>query len=80
MLRMQNAVHAAEVNLNQVRNDRMILEARVKKLRPDSIDPDLLDEEARKQLDVAKPNDMVIIVAPQQNPDAQQQMLQRSKP
>lgn len=80
MLRMQNEVHRSEHNLAQVRNDRVTLEQRVKRMRPDGIDPDLLDEQARKQLDVAKPNEMVIIVAPQQNHAAPQQMLQRSKP
>ncbi|MGB4101212.1 MAG: septum formation initiator family protein [Alphaproteobacteria bacterium] len=80
MLRMQNEVHHSEHRLAQVRNERMTLEARVKRMRPDGIDPDLLDEQARKQLDVARPNEMVIIVAPQQNDGAKQQMLQRTKP
>jgi cell division protein FtsB len=35
-------------------------EARVKLLRPDSIDPDMLDEMARYMLSLAKPNEVII--------------------
>jgi len=35
------------------------LEAKVTLLRPDSIDPDLLDELARGKLELAKPSDVV---------------------
>lgn len=61
MLRLRNEQHNAEENLAQTRKERTALEARVKHLRPDSIDADLLDEEARRQLNMAKPNDLVVI-------------------
>ncbi|WP_395687847.1 septum formation initiator family protein [Aestuariivirga sp.] len=39
--------------------DRQRLEQRVALLRPESIDPDLLDELARGMLELAKPSDVV---------------------
>ena len=38
------------------------LEHRVSLLRPDSIDPDMLDEQARSQLELAAPSDLVVFV------------------
>ena len=40
---------------------RSHLEHRVVLLRPDSIDPDILDEFARSQLDLAAPGDIVVL-------------------
>jgi cell division protein FtsB len=40
---------------------RLGLEHRVASLRPDSIDPDMLDEMARAQLELAAPNDIVVL-------------------
>ena len=39
---------------------REALEHKVTLLRPDSIDPDLLDEMARAKLDMVKPGDLVL--------------------
>jgi cell division protein FtsB len=39
-------------------------EARVKLLRPDSIDPDMLDELARDTLSLAKPNELIVRLKP----------------
>ena len=36
------------------------LERKVALLRPESIDPDMLDEMARKSLDLARPNELVV--------------------
>jgi cell division protein FtsB len=36
------------------------LESRVKLMRPESVDPDLLDELARASLDFSKPNDLIL--------------------
>ncbi len=39
---------------------RQAIEARVTLLRPESIDPDLLDELARKDLFLVKPTDVIV--------------------
>jgi cell division protein FtsB len=39
--------------------ERLRMENKVSLLRPDSIDPDLLDELARGQLELARPTDVV---------------------
>jgi cell division protein FtsB len=43
--------------------DRVKLENKVALLRPESIDPDLLDELARGNLELAKPTDVVAFTA-----------------
>ncbi len=44
--------------------ERMRLEARVALLRPDNLDPDLLDEEARRTLGFVRPDEVVILQTP----------------
>jgi cell division protein FtsB len=69
MLRLQQQVNTAETNLSQLQKDRQQLEHRVQLLRPDSLDPDLLDEKSRELLNYSKPGEIVIL-APPQKPDA----------
>lgn len=47
-----------------VQQQRVRLEHKVGLLRPESIDPDILDEMARSQLQMAKPGDLVIYTTP----------------
>ena len=47
--------------LAAIEEQRSHLEHRVVLLRPDSIDPDILDEFARAQLDLAAPGDIVVL-------------------
>ncbi|MGH6855767.1 MAG: FtsB family cell division protein [Aestuariivirga sp.] len=50
---------------------RLLRENKVALLRPESIDPDLLDELARAQLEMAAPGDVVVMEQseiPQENP------------
>ena len=47
-------------HLETIRGDHSILEARVAELRPDTIDPDLLDEMARKNLGFVSPDQIVV--------------------
>jgi len=54
---------ALEAQFDQLRSGREKLEKRVSLMRPDSIDPDMLDELARANLDFGKPGDLVIITA-----------------
>ncbi len=44
-----------------IEQERLRLENKVALLRPESIDPDLLDELARSQLGMAAPGDVVVI-------------------
>jgi cell division protein FtsB len=46
--------------LDQVRAERAAMEKKVALLRPQSLDPDMLDERARDLLNWAHPNDLVM--------------------
>ncbi len=48
--------------LDQVRAEREALERKVKRLRPESLDPDLIDELARRQLSFVGPLDVLILL------------------
>ena len=50
--------------LAKIQTERQRLEHRVSLLRPESIDPDILDEMARSQLQLAKPGDLIIYTTP----------------
>jgi cell division protein FtsB len=56
------ALRAERDGLVAVRND---LEHKVGLMRPESIDPDMLDEQARATLNLAHPNDIIIFRDPQ---------------
>jgi cell division protein FtsB len=49
---------------DEVRSRRMALDGRVALIRPESIDPDLLEELARVKLGFVRPGDVVIHTAP----------------
>jgi cell division protein FtsB len=57
----QEIDRAAET-LNDVRRTRKRLAHRVALLRPESLDPDLLEERARITLDVVGPNEFIVIL------------------
>ena len=46
-----------------LREQRIRQEAKVSLLRPESIDPDLLDEMARRNLEMARPGDVIAMTA-----------------
>ena len=50
--------------LAATRKQRSDFETRVALLRPESVDPDMLDEMARSTLDVAGPNDLIVLDSP----------------
>jgi cell division protein FtsB len=60
-LRLSNDIREAKEEAATVRLQREVLERRVSHLRPESLDRDLLDERARATLNVALPNEIVII-------------------
>jgi cell division protein FtsB len=59
-------LRTAKEFLSVVSAERAELEHRVSHMRPDHVDPDLLDTQARKTLDVVRP-DEIVIMAPQES-------------
>lgn len=53
-----------ETVLAVTESQRAKLDQRVQLMRPESVDPDMLDELARKTLDYALPNDLVLLNGP----------------
>jgi len=49
----------AKIELDQIRARRKALQAHVRLLRPDSLDADMLDEQARRMLGFARPDEVV---------------------
>lgn len=49
---------------SQVRAHRLALEAKTDRLRPDNLDPELLDQQARKVLGFVRRDEVVILLAP----------------
>jgi cell division protein FtsB len=63
-LRVTQQLRVAKENLAAVEADRTALDRRVAHLRSDHVDPDLLDAQIRKTLDVAAPDEIVILQPP----------------
>jgi cell division protein FtsB len=55
-------IAATQQQLATVRAERQTLEDKVRRLRPGSLDPDLIDELARRQLSLAGPLDIIILL------------------
>jgi cell division protein FtsB len=55
-------IEATERQLAAVRAERQELEDKIHRLRPDSLDPDLIDELARRRLSLAAPLDVIILL------------------
>lgn len=64
MLRLQNEVKTTDANLKKLQQEHKDLSQREQKMKPASMDPDLLDEEARKTLNYSKPNEIIILTPP----------------
>jgi cell division protein FtsB len=60
-LRLNHEIRTATANLEAVRAQRAALELRVSNLRPEHVDPDLLDERIRATLNLVSPDDIVIM-------------------
>ena len=60
-VRVAQELRLAKENLSAIAADRAALDHRVSDLRPDHVDPDLLDSQVRKTLEVASPDEIVII-------------------
>ena len=64
-LRITQESRLAKQNLTTIAAERAALEHRVSHMRPDHVDPDLLDAQVRKTLDVGVPNEIVIVQPPE---------------
>jgi cell division protein FtsB len=64
-LRITQELRLAKATLAVVDAGRAALDHRVSHMRPDHVDPDLLDTQIRKTLDVVSPNEIVIMQPPE---------------
>ena len=62
------ALEASRGELQALRTERAALESRVVRLRHDSLDPDLIDELARKELSFVEPLDVIILLESDDRP------------
>lgn len=60
-MRLQEQIELKQSALEQVREERLALEHRVRLLRPESVDPDLLEEQARSRLGLSGSDEVVIL-------------------
>lgn len=60
---LQQKIEKAESELEDIRAERLEMEHKVRALKSESLDPDLLDEHARKSLGVAGTKEEVFVPA-----------------
>ena len=60
-VRQTQELRGAKENLAAVSAERAELEHRVSHMRPDHVDPDLLEAQVRKTLDLVRPDEIVIM-------------------
>jgi len=63
-LELDQEIVALTNELARLKRERADGEHRISLLRPDRLDPDMLDERARYQLDYANPHDLVRMTTP----------------
>jgi cell division protein FtsB len=61
---LDHEIVALTAELARLKAERTAAEQRVSSLRSDRVDPDMLDERARFQLDYAHPRDLVRMITP----------------
>jgi len=67
---LDQEIVALTSELARLKRERAEGEQRVSLLRSEKIDPDMLDERARYQLDYANPHDLVRMIPPTAQPDS----------
>lgn len=60
-VRLVQDLRVAKENLAAVSAERAELEHRVSHMRPDHVDPDLLDAQVRRTLDLVRPDEIIIM-------------------
>jgi cell division protein FtsB len=63
-VRLTERLGEARSELNGLERERTAFERRVSLMRPEHLDPDLLDERARLILNLGRPDEIVILDAP----------------
>jgi cell division protein FtsB len=61
LARVQQQIERKQMQLAQIQEERRALEHRVSLLRPESVDPDLLEEQARSRLGLTDRDEVVIL-------------------
>jgi cell division protein FtsB len=61
---LDHEIVALTAEIARLKAERTAAEQRVSSLRSDRVDPDMLDERARYQLDYAHPRDLVRMITP----------------
>ncbi len=61
LMQLDKQVDSASAQLNSIKAEHDALAAKVNHLRPSSIDPDLLDQQARHVLNYTAPGEIVIM-------------------
>lgn len=59
--RLQAAVEAKQAEFDRLQQERLSLQRRVSLLRPESIDDDMLEEQARSRLGLTEADEVVIL-------------------
>ncbi len=59
-MRLKQRIDVAEKRLDEVQMEQNALEQRVHLLRPDSLDPDMLEERARVVLNFARKDEIIV--------------------
>ena len=60
MMQLDKEIAGLELDLSAMREESAMIERRIRLLRPESLDIDLLEERARAQLGFARSEDLVI--------------------
>jgi len=60
MMRLEAQIQTTQAKLDGVKAEHDALQNRVTRMRPASLDPDLLDEQARRTLNYTAPDEVVI--------------------
>src|SRR4051794_38741288 len=59
--RISQDLRAAQSKLTAIQAERAALDRKVANMRPEHVDPDLLDQEVRSRLDLAAPNEIIVL-------------------
>jgi cell division protein FtsB len=59
-MRLRQKITESQEHLSKIQSEKETLERRVSLLRPDSLDPDMLEERARKILNWGHPGEVII--------------------
>lgn len=64
-MKLQAAIEAKRAELTRVSHERTVLDKRVRLMKPESVDPDMLEEQARARLGLSEQDEVVILKVPQ---------------